>query len=350
MLVEWLQKLLPAVKHVADSSDAPLHVYLYERHGQRSLLDALARHFDALCGIPAFYDLLTSTPALTQSMISFLGDEVSERQNLGAICHNLYEVAAALGFKWREGEVNVPAKFRSRIFDNRRRYQRNTESSKFSLEGGATSSSSSAGVWVESAARFGTQIPLEYAYAAWGELKNSAAMTSEARAQIDGFLGTTVDDIKALAHARLAALRHIEAAFRYKNRQVEKQSLMLGRLDEVEVDPSTVPLRRSLEDFLRLEHLRPFARAVATLRAAAGASRPNRTHRYFALRILRQRREARDVYIHRHRRQQRARRNANRNDATARRRLDDAQPGRGRREWRASYRQARRVWTVMCGR
>ncbi|MBA3440560.1 MAG: PD-(D/E)XK nuclease family protein, partial [Pyrinomonadaceae bacterium] len=134
LLVGWLQKLLPAVKRVADSSDAPLHVYLFDRRGQRSLLDALARHFDALCGIPAFYDLLTSTPALTQSMISFLGDEVSERQNLGAICHNLYEVAAALGFKWRDGEVNIPAKFRSRIFDNRRLYSRDAESAKFHVE------------------------------------------------------------------------------------------------------------------------------------------------------------------------------------------------------------------------
>lgn len=252
LLIEWLQKLLPAVKRAADSADAPLHVYLYDRHGQRSLLDALARHFDALCGIPAFYDLLTSTPALTQSMISFLGDEVSERQNLGQICHNLYEVAAALGFKWRDGEVNIPAKFRSRIFDNRRLYSRDGESGKFVV--GSENAASSAGVWVESAARFGTQIPLEYAYAAWGELQDSAQMKPDARTQLKGFLGTTVDDIKQLASARLAALRHIEAAFRYKNRQIEKQPLTLNRLDEVEIDPSTVSLRRSLEDFLRLEH------------------------------------------------------------------------------------------------
>jgi CRISPR/Cas system-associated exonuclease Cas4 (RecB family) len=252
LLIGWLQKLLPAVKRVADSDDAPLHVYLFDRRGQRSLLDALARHFDALCGIPAFYDLLTSTPALTQSMISFLGDEVSERQNLGAICHNLYEVATAMGFKWRDGAVNIPAKFRSRIFDNRRLYSRNAESGKFRVE--SEGAGIGAGVWIESAARFSTQIPLEYAYAAWGALQDSDTMKGEARAQIKGFLGTTQEDIKELASARLAALRHIEAAFRYKNRQVEKRPLTLNRLDEVETDPSTVSLHRSLEDFLRLEH------------------------------------------------------------------------------------------------
>ncbi|MDQ3684183.1 MAG: hypothetical protein M3430_01090, partial [Acidobacteriota bacterium] len=256
LLIGWLQKLLPAVKRVADSSEAPLHVYLFDCRGQRALLDALARHFDALCGIPAFYDLLTSTPALTQSMISFLGDEVSERQNLGAICPNLYEVAAAMGFKWRDGEVNIPTKFRSRIFDNRRLYRRDGVSGQFNLEseGVSVRAGVGAGVWVESAARFSTQIPLEYAYAAWGELQDSTTMKGEARTQIAGFLGTTIDDIKALAAARLAALRHIEAAFRYKNRQVEKQPLTLHRLDEVAIEPSSVPLRRSLEDFLMLEH------------------------------------------------------------------------------------------------
>ena len=252
LLIGWLQKLLPIIKRVADSDDAPLHVYLYDRRGQSSLLDALARHFDALCGIPAFYDLLTSTPALTQSMISFLGDEVSQRQNLGAICHNLYEVAAALGFNWRDGDVNIPAKFRSRIFDNRRLYSRDDEAGKFRIVN--KGAGVGGGVWVESAARFSTQIPLEYAYAAWGELQDSSAMDREARAQIKGFLDTTQKDIRELASARLAALRHIEATFRYKNRQVEKQPLTLNRLDEVETDPSTIPLRRSLEDFLRLEH------------------------------------------------------------------------------------------------
>ncbi len=252
LLTDWLQQLLPAVKRVADSAEAPIHIYLYDSRGQRSLLEALARHFDALCGIPAFYDLLTSTPALTQSMISFLADEVSERQNLGAICHNLYEVAAAMEFKWRAEDVNIPERFRSRIFDNRRIYSRDAETKRFTLESEGTASG--AGIWVESAARFSTQIPLEYAYAAWDELRDSAAMKPDARAQIKGFLGTTVDDLKALAAARLAALRHIEGAFRYKNRQIEKQPLTLQRLDEVELDPSVVPLRRSLEDFLRLEH------------------------------------------------------------------------------------------------
>jgi hypothetical protein len=251
LLIRWMQSVLPAIGRAADSGDAPVHVYLYDRRGQRSLMDALARHFAALCAIPAFYDLLTSSPALTQSMISFLGDEVCERQNLGHVCHNLYEVAAAMGFRWREQAVNIPQQFRTRIFDNRRPYIRDQHNQLFSVP---EEKAGNDALWVESAARFGTEIPLEYAYVAWGELNDSEGLKADARTQIRGFLGTTEDDIKALAGARLDALRHIEESFRYKNRQIEKQPLVLDRMDQVEVDPETVPLHRALEDFLRLEH------------------------------------------------------------------------------------------------
>lgn len=251
LLTRWMQGLLPAVGRAADSEDAPVHVYLFDRRGQRSLLDALARHFAVLCAIPAFYDLLTSSPALTQSMISFLGDEVCERQNLGAVCNNLYEVAAAMGFKWREQGVNVPRQFRARIFDNRRPYVRDENNQLFSVP---EEKAGSDALWVEAAARFGTEIPLEYAYAAWGVLSDSESLQTDARTQIRGFLGTTEDDLRALAAARLDALRHIEESFRHKNRLVEKQPLALARIDQVEVEPETVPLRRALEDFLRLEH------------------------------------------------------------------------------------------------
>jgi hypothetical protein len=255
LLIRWMQGVLPAIGRAADSGDAPVHVYLYDRRGQRSLLDALSRHFAALCAIPAFYDLLTSSPALTQSMISFLGDEVCERQNLGQVCHNLYEVAAAMGFRWREQAVNVPQQFRARIFDNRRPYIRDRHNQLFSVP---EEKAGSDALWIESAARFGTEIPLEYAYVAWDVLNDSEGLKPDARTQIRGFLGTTEDDIKALVGARLDALRHIEASFRYKNRQIEKQTLALDRMDQVDVDPETVPLQRALEDFLRLEHYAGF--------------------------------------------------------------------------------------------
>ncbi len=249
LLIQSLQQLLPSIAQVADSTDAPLHLYLFDRRGQSRLLEALTRHFEELCALPAFYDLLTSTPALTQGMISFLGDEVCERQNLGAICTNLYEVAQAMNFKWRDGAINLPQRFRSGVFDNRRRYVREEHSKQFARPAGAAKAEGE--LWVESAARFGTEIPLEYAYAAWEQLPQTAETE---QAQLHNFQGTTRADLIELASARLAALRHIEESFHYKNRRIEKLPLALEKLDQVELDPATVPLSRALEDFLYLEH------------------------------------------------------------------------------------------------
>jgi hypothetical protein len=65
LLITWLTRLLPAIAAVAGTTQAPLHLYLYNQRDQGVLLTALTRHFDALCAIPAFYDLLTASPALT---------------------------------------------------------------------------------------------------------------------------------------------------------------------------------------------------------------------------------------------------------------------------------------------
>jgi hypothetical protein len=250
LLVGWIQKALPAVARASSSQSAPVHIYLYDRRGQRSLLDALSRHFDALCAIPAFYDLLTSTPALTQSMVSFLDDEVRSRLNIGRVCQNLYEVADRLGFKWNEGEINFRERFNKGIFDNRRGFERDAQTGL--LRRPARSDQDA--VWVEATARFGVQIPLEYAYSAWSRRGSLPAMTREEAARLRASYEVAEEDIRALALMRCRALRHIEKRFTYKNRRVEKIPLDLAELDRVESDPSEVPFNRSLEDFLYLEH------------------------------------------------------------------------------------------------
>jgi CRISPR/Cas system-associated exonuclease Cas4 (RecB family) len=251
LMTAWLGKLLPAISRAAGAASAPLHVYLFDRRDQSVLLDVLTRHFDALCAIPAFYDLLTSSPALTQGMISFLADEVRERRNLAPVCQNLYRVASAMGFEWREGELDYWQKFRARAFGYRRAYVRDAATGLFRKAQGQDEAGA---VHVESAARFGTQIPLEYAYAAWGRLQESDAMREDERAQLRGFAGVTADDIRGLAAQRARALHYVEKQFTHRNRAVEKVALDLSRLDRVEVEPAEVPLSRSLEDFLLLEH------------------------------------------------------------------------------------------------
>jgi hypothetical protein len=250
LLIKWLQRLLQKIAEAAGVDFAPLHIYLFDRNDQSVLLSALTRHFDLLCAIPAFYDLLTSSPALTQGMVSFLKEEVCERRNLSPICLNLYRVAAEMGFAWREDKLNFWERFRSSAFDSHRSFIRDRQTGEFQRVNADERNK----IQVEAGARFSTQIPLEYAYSAWGKLGESESMSPDQLVQIRGFLGITKDELCRLAAHRCRALHHIEQQFSRKNRHVEKSPLALTSLGKVHSTPHEIPLNRSLEDFLLLEH------------------------------------------------------------------------------------------------
>src|SRR5262249_49725952 len=160
-------------------------------------------------------------------------------------------VASGLGFAWREGELDFWRKFRARAFGYRRMFVRESATGLFRQ---ARYQDEAGAIPVEAAARFGTQIPLEYAYAAWGKLFSLEADSPPQRAQLPGVLGGTLDDIRQLATQRCRALYYLEQQFTHKNRAVDKAPFDLTRLDQVAVEPEQVPLHRCLEDFLLLEH------------------------------------------------------------------------------------------------
>src|SRR3989440_427668 len=192
-------------------------------------------------------------------MVSLLAEEVRARTNLAPVCQNLYETAAALGFEWKDERTDFRRVFRARVFDNRRTFVRDRATSLFNRDPSKTDDDRDDDapppfVRVESAARFGAEIPLEYAYAAWGLLRETSESNERERSQIRGFKGVSTEQIRDFARTRTRAMQHVEESFTYKNRRVEKEPIDLSRLGEVEVDPSEVPLRRSLEDFLLLEH------------------------------------------------------------------------------------------------
>lgn len=290
LLVRFVQRLLPAVARAAGAETAPLHFYTFAPRGEHALLDALARHFDALCAVPAFYDLLTSSPALTQPMVSLLSEEVRARLNLAPICQNLYETAAALGFRWEDERTDFRRAFRARVFDNRRTFMRDAATGELRADfppaerDDVEEDAPLPFVRVESAARFGAEIPLEYAYAAWGLLREEAH--ERTRSQVRGFAGVNAEQIRDFALARARAMQHVEESFVYKNRRVEKEPLNLSKLGEVEADPSEVPLSRSLEDFLLLEHHASFQERLLHLsmspreRAETGRTAVLRCERY----------------------------------------------------------------------
>src|SRR5262249_6195147 len=89
-----------------------------------------------------------------------------------------------------------------------------------------------------------------------------------------------------LAAQRCRALHYLEQQFTYKNRRIDKAPFDLTRLDQVAVEPDQVPLHRSLEDFLLLEHHAKHQAAMLylaqspELRAQTGQTAVVRCERY----------------------------------------------------------------------
>lgn len=229
VLVEsWVTRLLVAVREVADGETLYLHVYVYDTYDQKVVLDAIRRNLDRLAGLPDFFDLLTETAATSQSMFSFLAQEVRERKNLGILCHSLPLVARRLGFDWTSEGVELFRVFQARVFDNRRTLPDER--------------------WYESAARFNSQIPLEYAYGAWELLPDSG---SETRRLLDPFR-VTRDQLLLFARARLRALTHIEQSFRFRNRYAPKEPITLPSAGAG--TGKAIRLADVLLEFLYVEH------------------------------------------------------------------------------------------------
>lgn len=251
LVLRWLGQLFPAIRRVAAGQMAPLHVYLYDRRDERGLLEALLRHFERLAALPAFYDLLTSTQAHPQQMISFLADEARLRWNLAPICQNLYRVARVFGFDWQEGGIAFWQRFRARAFDSQRAYIRDLQTG---LLRPASRNESGYVHYVESAARYGTQIPLEYAYTAWGRLKLRSDLDAQERALLRGFEGVTVEEIRQFALHRTRAMAYLEKRMATRQAMVEKEPVPVGSLDQVIAEQEAKPLHDALADFLLLEH------------------------------------------------------------------------------------------------
>jgi len=179
-------------------------------------------------------------------VLSFLSEELQERSNLGMICTPLHDAARRLGFDWKTDEYEFFGLFRARLFDNRRDVVRLPDGA-IQHPGLDVPKDDPRRHTIESASRFNSQIPLEYAYGAWKRLPE----TKEDEALLRPFRQASLDAVKAFAKHRTRALAHIEGSFKRKARYIEKPPLNLPRLGTPEGAGS---LARSLEEFLCLEH------------------------------------------------------------------------------------------------
>jgi hypothetical protein len=246
LLIKWVRKLIETVQQLANDNYAPVHLYSFNRYDQNVLLEALKRHLSEVAAMPAFFDLLTQSPALTQPMITFLSDEVEERLNMGRVCSPLHDVARWRGFDWKDEKYEYYRLFRARMFDNRRDVQRLPDGRIKSVDRDMPREGPNRQT-IEAASRFNSQIPLEYAYAAWGCLPEDKADSR----LLEPFRAVNFEILTSFAAMRVQALAHIEASFKIKNSKVEKQPLNIPTI--LQGDDS-LGLTRSLQEFLYIEH------------------------------------------------------------------------------------------------
>lgn len=237
LFVHWITGTLQAIVELAapDSEGnprAPIHLVFYSRFEQKLLLDGLARHADTILGGTALYDFLTQRAAFDSPVASFLDEEIRELKNYPMVCQSLQAVAAYLKFDWNAPEPYREI-FRTRLFDFWSK-----------LEPDAVASGESP--WYTSRSRFNSQIPLEYAYAAWGELDRP----EKGRDDYASYRQATPDLLRGFQARRLEALEQITHDFP-GNRQTEKTAFDLPELAGFDEQART--LAQALDEFVTIE-------------------------------------------------------------------------------------------------
>ncbi len=239
VLLRWIDETIAAVAAVAapapdGANAAPIHLIFYDRFEQLLLLDALGRHSGTILSATPLFDFMTQIAAFDSPIATFLVDEIRELKNYPMICQSLQAVAAFLKFDWNAG-TPYRRLFNRRLFDFWGRLDPPAS--------GATDDS----VWYTSRARFGSQIPLEYAYAAWNDLEPPAVPTSDPYAP---YRDVTPELLQGFQQRRIEALEWIAREFR-GNRQTEKRPYDLSMLATYE--DRAHDLAQALKEFQTIE-------------------------------------------------------------------------------------------------
>lgn len=232
LLAPWVRDTLRAVVDLAEPDAegkprAPIHLIVFNRYVRDVLLAALARHFETVMGLTPLYDFMTQLAAFDSPVLTFLDEEIRELKNYPMLCQSLQSVATYLKFDWRRPE-DFRRLFHERVFDY---------IGKLGEDGD----------YYTRRARFNSQVPLEYAYAAWNALPTVAP---GGRDDYRAYRQATPALLRAFEARRLEALERITADFT-GNKQTEKRAFDLpdiSRFTEKARD-----LAHALEEFVLIE-------------------------------------------------------------------------------------------------
>jgi hypothetical protein len=236
LLREWITAVLQAVVEVAASDaegekNAPIHLVFFNNFAQRTLLDACGRHARAILGATALYDFVTQLAAYDSPVATLLETQIREQKNYPMLCQSLQSVATSLKFNWNAG-VQYREIFRERLFDYLGKLP-DEETGELD--------------WYTRRSRFNSQIPLEYAYSAWGNLPPPPDAKQD---EFEAYRNITVDLVTGFHARRLEAMEHIARDFR-GNRQT---SLTPFALPDLAAFTNIAPtLAHALDEFVMIE-------------------------------------------------------------------------------------------------
>jgi len=237
LFIDWTRELLHAVVELAVSDapadqpkSAPVHVVFFDRYEQRVMLDALARNFAPIMeSAPPLYDFLTQLAAFDSPVATFLDEEVRDFRNFPMTCPSLQAIAGYLKFDWNAPQA-FRTVFRSRMFDSMGKFETDTTSE-----------------WYTRRSRFSSSIPLEYAYAAWGQIPKPAKGKGD---EFASFRDATTELLLAFEQRRLEAVEHVAGSLN-RNPYLGKTSFVLPDLANYE--DKAHDLAHALAEFVAIE-------------------------------------------------------------------------------------------------
>ena len=243
LLVTWIDATIRGIAEIAapdadGQPNAPIHLIFFNSFEQRLLLQALSRHARDVLSATPVYDFMTQIAAFDSAIATFLDREIRELKNYPFVCQSLQAVAASVraNGEWFDWNAGFPFRevFRERMFDALGRFP------VADAKDGKTP-------WVTRRSRFNSQIPLEYAYAAWGELD---APASGADDPYKSYRGATVDLLERFQARRLEALEHISNDF-IGNKDTAKTSFAIP--DLANFAGKARGLAEALQEFVTIE-------------------------------------------------------------------------------------------------
>lgn len=275
LINNFMEQLYDDIKTVGSDMDmekAPIHFYFYTEKEKEDLYEMFDRQDSDL--VDSLYNFMSLREGVDQKMYSIVKNDIDNRVASKQISNGLLPIyrqsflsnnhSEKLSFPegWRyereDGkDIDLRKAFNLKVFNYNVPYLKEGDDIRF-YEGEDD--------YYPLLGRFGSEIPLEYIWGCkeiekftsdWIEDSNWKGIVKVMR-KIDLDKSLSEDniikkqDVKMLSKKMAHALNHIERSLRYKNPNIEKESIELENIESFSINRSD--LADSIQDYMKLEY------------------------------------------------------------------------------------------------